>query len=106
MDYLQWAVENYILKQATKVAIQKLPDYRFFIIRDEEGYRLVKRQDPQSYLSYDSSRIGSAFELMTDLKLVEINGTITLKSTGRKVLQKLRTSHQRMEGNALNAAVV
>jgi hypothetical protein len=53
-----------------------LPDYRFFIIRDEEGYRLVKRQNPGSYLSYDSSRIGSAFELMADLKLIEINDAI------------------------------
>jgi hypothetical protein len=105
-DYLQWAVENYVLKQATRVAIQKLPDYRFFIIRDEEGYRLVKRQNPRSYLSYDSSRIGSAFELMTDLKLVEINGAITLTATGRKVLQKLRTFHQRMNGDAVNAGAV
>ncbi|MGB9235805.1 MAG: hypothetical protein WCC04_15455 [Terriglobales bacterium] len=87
-------------------AIQKLPDYRFFIIRDEEGYRLVKRQNPRSYLSYDSSRIGSAFELMTDLKLVEINVAVTLTATGRKVLQKLRTFHQRMNGNALNAGAV
>jgi len=105
-DYLQWAVENYVLKQATRVAIQKLPDYRFFIIRDEEGYRLVKRQNPRSYLSYDSSRIGSAFELMTDLKLVEMNGTITLTATGRKVLQKLKTFHQGMNGNTVNAAGV
>jgi hypothetical protein len=94
VEYLQWAIENYVLKQATRVAIQKLPDYRFFIIRDEEGYRLVKRQDPRSYLSYDSSRIGSAFELMTDLRLVEINGAITLTATGRKVLQRLRAFHQ------------
>jgi hypothetical protein len=104
-DYLQWAVENYVLKQATRVAIYKLPDYRFFITRDEEGYRLVKRQDPRSYLSYDSSRIGSAFELMTDLELVEINSAITLTATGRKVLQKLRTFHQRMNANAAVNAV-
>jgi hypothetical protein len=104
VEYLQWAIENYVLKQATRVAIQKLPDYRFFIIRDEEGYRLVKRQDPQSYLSYDSSRIGSAFELMADLKLVELNGAITLTATGRKVLQKLRAFHQSTVGIAANAA--
>jgi len=105
-DYLQWAVENYVLKQATRVATQKLPDYRFFIIRDEVGYRLVKRQGPRSYLSYDSSRIGSAFELMTDLKLMEINGAITLTAAGLKVLQKLKKFHRGMNGNAGNASGV
>jgi hypothetical protein len=103
-DYLQWALETYVLKQATRVAIQKLPDYRFFIIRDEEGYRLVKQQAPRSYLSYDSSRIGSAFELLADLKLLEINGPITITPTGRKVLQKLRSVHQTMNGKAAAAA--
>jgi hypothetical protein len=103
-DYLQWAVETYVLKQATRVAIQKLPDYRFFIIRDEEGYRLVKQQAPRSYLSYDSSRIGSAFELLADLKLVETNGTITLTPTGRKVLRKLRSVHLTMNGKAAATA--
>ncbi len=44
-DYLQWAVENYVLKQATRVAIQKLPDYRFFIIRDG---RISPSQAPES----------------------------------------------------------
>lgn len=104
LDYLHWVLENYVLKQATRVAIQKLPNYRFFIIRDEEGYRLVKRQNPQSYLSYDSSRIGSAFELMADLKLIDMNGPITLTPTGRRVLQKLAAFHQRIKGNAVDAA--
>ena len=103
-EYLQWIVENYVLKQSTRVAIQKLPDYRFFIVRDEEGYRLVKRQNPQSYLSYDSSRIGSAFELMADLKLIDMNGAITLTATGRKILQKLRVFHQTAGGIVATAA--
>jgi hypothetical protein len=98
-EYLLWVLENYTLKQATRIAIQKLPNYRFFIVRDEDGYRLTKHQDPRSYLSYDSSRIGSAFELMADLKLINMNGSIALTATGRKVLQRLKAFHRKMNGS-------
>jgi len=64
----------------------------------------VKRQNPSSYLSYDSSRIGSAFELMADLRLIDMNGAITLTATGRRILQKLAAFHQAMSENAVNAA--
>lgn len=98
--YLQWALENYVLKQATRVATQKLPDYRFFIIRDEEGYRLRKRQNPYAYLSYDSSRIGSAFELLADLQLVRMSGKITLTAVGHNVLQRVKAFHETISENA------
>jgi hypothetical protein len=92
-DYVQWAVESYVLKQATRIALEKLPDYRFFVVRDDNGYRLVKRQRPLSYLSYDSSRIESAFALMSELKLMKLSETYTLTALGRKVLQRLRAHH-------------
>lgn len=97
-EYLIWVLENYVLKQSTRIAIQKLPDYRYFIARDEDGYRLVKHQNPRSYLSYDSSRIGSAFELMADLRLISMNGSITLTATGRRVLLRLREFHLKANG--------
>jgi hypothetical protein len=103
-EYLQWAVETYVLKQSTRVAVQKLPDYRFFIIRDDQGYRLVKSQSPRSYLSYDSSRIGSAYELMSGLKLIDMKNGIKLTAAGRKVLQKLRSHHQLLQSQAAQAA--
>jgi hypothetical protein len=91
-DYFSWIIENYVLKQAIRVAVDK-PDYRFFIMRDEEGYRLVKHQNPDSYLAYDVSRIESAYLLMADLRLIETNNGFRLTSLGRKVLEQLRIVH-------------
>jgi len=93
VDYLQWTVENYVLKQSTKTAIEKLPDYRYFIVRDDSGYRLVKKQSASSYLSYDPSRIESAFALMSELKLVHLSQGYRLTPDGRKVLQQLHAHH-------------
>lgn len=93
VDYLQWTVENYVLKQATKTAIEKLPDYRYFIVRDDSGYRLVKKQNAASYLSYDPSRIESAFALMSELKLIHLSQGYRLTPAGRKVLQQLHAHH-------------
>lgn len=93
VDYVSWIIENYVLKQAIRVAIDKLPNYRFFVLRDEEGYRLVKAQDPNSYLAYDISRIDSAYRLMEDLRLIDISGGLRLTSLGRKTLERLRNTH-------------
>lgn len=93
VDYLQWAVENYVFKQATRTAVEKLPDYRFFIIRDDDGYRLVKKQDPFSYLSYDPSRLQSAFALMSELNLMRLSPGYQLTRNGREVLQQLHVHH-------------
>jgi hypothetical protein len=92
-DYLQWIVENYVFKQATKIAVEKLPDYRYFIVRDDNGYRLVKKQNPFSYLSYDPSRIQSAFALMSELNLIHLSQGYRLTRAGRIVLQQLRAHH-------------
>jgi hypothetical protein len=104
VEYLQWAVETYVLKQSTRVAMRKLPDFRFFIIRDDEGYRLVKPQRPRSYLSYDSSRIGSAYELMAGLKLMDINSGFKLTAAGRQVLQRLRAHHKFLQAQITQGA--
>ena len=95
-EYLHWTVENYVLKQATKIAVEKLPDYRFFILRDDGGYRLVRKDEAsssESYLSYDQSRIESAYALMSELQLVDLSEGYVLTQSGRNVLQKLRTHH-------------
>ena len=93
VNYLSWIIENYVLKQAIRVAIDKLPNYRFFVMRDEEGYRLVKAQNPDSYLAYDISRIDSAYRLMEDLRLIDISQGLRLTSLGRKTLERLRNAH-------------
>ena len=50
---LSLCVETYVLKHSTRVAMRKLPGYLFFIVRDEDDFRLVKPQNPRSYLPYD-----------------------------------------------------
>ena len=64
----------------------------------------MKLQNPRSYLSYDSLRIGSAYELMSGLRLIDMNDGINVTAVGRKVLRKLRTYHQAMLGQMANAA--
>ena len=93
---MQWTVESYVLKQATKIAVEKLPDYRFFILRDDGGYRLVRENEAsssESYLSYDQCRIESAYALMSELRLVDLSEGYVLTQSGRKVLQKLLIHH-------------
>jgi hypothetical protein len=93
-EYLAWTVENYVLRQSSKVAAKKLPEYRYFILREDEGFRLVKEQNPRSYLSYDPSRIDSAYRLMADLKLVSLDNGFRLTQAGRKVLERMKAHHR------------
>jgi hypothetical protein len=92
-EYLQFVLETYVLRQASRVATQKLPDYRFFIIREDDGYRLVKKQDPSSYLFYSLSRVSSAYDLMAGLKLIDKEHGLSLTGAGRTVLRQLREQH-------------
>jgi hypothetical protein len=92
-EYLQFIVETYVLKQSTRVATQKLPDYRFFIIREDHGYRLVKKQDPNSYLTYSLARVSSAYDLMAGLKLIDREQGLRLTGPGQTVLRQLRAQH-------------
>jgi hypothetical protein len=97
-EYVWWTVENYVLKQATRIAVDKLPDYRFFIERDDAGYRLVKPQNPRSYLSYDPSRIESAYTLMSELKLIDLQEGFRVTPLGRSLLGRLRLHHRERLG--------
>jgi hypothetical protein len=62
-------------------------------MRDEEGYRLVKTQNPESYLAYDISRIDSGYRLMEDLRLTDTSQGLRLTPLGRKTLERLRNTH-------------
>ena len=93
-EYMEWITETYILKQATAVALDKLPDYRFFIVPDGSSYRLVKKRNIRSYLSYDSSRIESAYALLRDLHLTDQSKGIRLTRAGRTTLDELLAYHE------------
>jgi hypothetical protein len=85
---------NIVLKQATLVAAEKLPDFRFFIARDEEGYRLTVYRQPSAYLAYDPNRIEAAYQLMAELGLVKKDERIVLTQLGRSTLSRLRLHHE------------
>jgi len=94
--YLQWLIERCILDQANRVAFEKLSrgDYRFFVLRDEAGYRVVKEQDTSGYLEYDESRLRSAFFLMNELGFVSVNGHLSVTRLGMAMLDRVRARHK------------
>jgi hypothetical protein len=93
-EYLCWIIETCVLKQATLVAAEKLPDFRFFIARDEEGYRLTASRQPSAYLAYDPNRIEAAYQLMAELGLLKKDEYIVLTQLGRSTLSRLRVHHE------------
>ncbi len=95
-EYLYWLIERCILDQANLVAFEKLSrgDYRFFVLRGENGYRVVKKQDTEGYLEYDQPRMHSAFLLMKDLGIVSLNGALSLTKLGERLLDRVRARHK------------
>ena len=89
-SYLEWLVDRCIIDQANRVALEKLAagQYRFFILRDTDGFRIVKRRDPGASLSIDSRRFPAAYELLAGLNMVELRNGLDITAAGRAVLQR------------------
>lgn len=96
--YLGWLVERCLLDQAYRVAVDKLVagQFRFFILRDSDGYRLIRDQGAGAYLGYDSSRFPSAYRLLAGLNLVTLADTWKITKAGSDVLRRVlaRASQQ------------
>ena len=94
-EFQRWLVESCVLSQAMRVALEKLArgDIRFFVLRDGSGFRLVRSQAPRSYLTYDSSRLRSAYSLLQDLRLVDLSKGLRLTEAGKTVLKRVRAFH-------------
>lgn len=84
---LAWSVERWVLAQSLAVALQKWRrgQDRFFIVRDQDGYRIVKDHPSNNYLVFDRPRIWSSLQLLSDLQLVRMDGPLTTTTTGRNV---------------------
>lgn len=84
---LAWGVERWVLAQSLAVALQKWRrgQDRFFIVRDQDGYRIVKDHPSNNYLVFDRPRIWSSLQLLSDLQLVRLNGPLSTTSAGRSV---------------------
>ena len=105
-EYLAWLIECCVLSQSMAVALEKLArgDYRFFILREDDGFRVVRPQDPDAYLAFDASRLGAAFSLLTDLCLVDDNEGYRLTPAGRATLRRILAFHTARESERRSAA--
>lgn len=90
-EYVRWLTERCLLGQANQIALEKLAadQYRFFILRDSDGYRLIRDQGAGAYLDYDSRRFPAAYRLLEGLELVSLEGPWRLTPAGRKVLKRV-----------------
>jgi hypothetical protein len=94
-QFIRWVVESCVLAQSGRIALEKLSrgDFRFFVMRDESGFRLVKSQDRGQSLTYDAPRLHGAISLLRSLSLVRGDAGLRLTQEGRSALKKLRTRH-------------
>lgn len=95
-EYLAWLVTTCVLSQAVQVATAKLRrgQFRYFVLRDEDGYRLVRRQRMGSYLIFDGGRIRSGYRLLRGLRLVTTSHGINITRHGIELLRTLRSAHR------------
>ncbi|HKN71469.1 MAG TPA: hypothetical protein VJX30_10580 [Terriglobales bacterium] len=95
-QFLFWVIESCVLAQSSRIALDKLArgDFRFFVMRDESGYRLIKAQDRKQSLSFDASRLFGAISLLRSLCLIREDEGLRLTSSGRNTLKKLRIRHE------------
>lgn len=98
-QFLRWLIEFCVLAQSGRVALDKLSrgDFRFFIMRDESGFRLIKGQERGQSLNYDAARLFGALSLLRSLTLINENQGFHLTPAGRSALKKLRILHHEHE---------
>jgi len=94
-EYVRWLIERCVLDQANYVALAKLAagQFRFFVLRDSDGYRLIRDQGAGAYLNYDSSRFLSAYRLLAGLNLVTLENEWQVTPAGREVLKRVIAHH-------------
>lgn len=90
---IHWLMGTAVIGQANRVAVGKLlqqGQYHFFVAQDEDGYHATGRLQPTDYVKYDEPRIGSSFELMAGLGLVDISSAIRITDLGQGQLIRAR----------------
>jgi hypothetical protein len=92
---LEWVVDAYVCSQSLRIALEKLRSgqYRFFIERDEEGYRVVKADAQRGYLRRDADRLGGALGLLHDLGMTSDARSPQITSVGKDWWRHLAKVH-------------
>jgi hypothetical protein len=93
-EFLAWCAEHLCITQSLRVALEKLPQDRYFIARDEDGYRIVQPQKPSANLVFDPPRVASSLSLMTDLGLVRAEENYEITSAGEALLERALAFHE------------
>jgi hypothetical protein len=97
-EFLAWCTEHWALAQSLRVALEKWTrdDYRYFIARDEDGYRIVQPQEPKANLVFDPPRVESSLALLYDLGLLEGSdeGGYIITPAGLGVLEDALVFHE------------
>ncbi len=92
---LSWMLRDLVIGQSLRVALRK-PGDRFFLARDEEGFRVIRESSVRSDFEYDASRIKAALRLMRDLALANLeNGSLRLTAEGNRLCAELLDFHAR-----------
>ena len=95
MSLLEWVVDSYVCSQSLRFALEKLRNgqYRFFIERDEEGYRVVKPDSGRGYLRRDADRLKGALGLLYDLGMTTDAKSPQITAVGKQWWRHLANVH-------------
>ena len=94
-DLVQRIVEVYVLSQSLRVALEKFArgEYRFFIARDQDGFRIVRNENPVGHLGYDQPRLQGAYSLLQGLGLIDLDAGYEITAAGENLLKELKSYH-------------
>lgn len=94
-SYLRWVIEIYVLSQTLQIALDKAAQkqYRFFLARDVDGFRIAKPVNATAYIQYDEPRVSASYGLLKQLGLLDRAEGYHITHLGREVLDKARTYH-------------
>ena len=95
MSLLEWVVDSYVCSQSLRFALEKLRNgqYRFFIERDEDGYRVVKPDSGRGYLRRDADRLKGALGLLYDLGMTTDAKSPQITAAGKQWWRHLANVH-------------
>lgn len=95
MSLLEWVVDSYVCSQSLRFALEKLRNgqYRFFIERDEDGYRVVKPDSGRGYLRRDADRLKGALGLLYDLGMTTDAKSPQITAAGKQWWRHLAIVH-------------
>ena len=106
-DLVDRVVEVYVLSQSLRVALEKFArgEYRFFIARDQDGFRIVRKENAAGHLGYDQPRLQGAYSLLQGLGLIDLDAGYEITAAGENLLKELQGYHTESRALADSTAV-